>query len=95
MLLDNGSLQDGEPNLAGTARRPVLRLSSPTAAEIDAAGGDLVTVTGRLGSITLPLVVTVMADRVVWVPMKSPGSAVRAGLGCAPGDLVHIGKAVS
>ncbi|MBA3419547.1 MAG: NADH-quinone oxidoreductase subunit G [Geodermatophilaceae bacterium] len=90
LLLDEGSLQDGEPHLAGTARRPVLRLSVGTAREIGASAGDLVTVTGAKASITLPLVVTVMPDRVVWVPMKSPGSAVRAGLGSAPGDVVAI-----
>ncbi|MEJ7705325.1 MAG: molybdopterin dinucleotide binding domain-containing protein [Geodermatophilaceae bacterium] len=84
MLLDDGTLQAGEPNLAGTARRPVLRLSATTAHEIGAAAGDLITVTGQRGSITLPLVVTVMADRVVWVPMKSPRSAVRAELGSPP-----------
>jgi len=93
MLLDDASLQDGEPNLAGTARRPVLRLSAATALEIGAAIGDPVTVTGRHGSITLPLVVTAMVDRVVWVPMKSAGSAVRSGLGAVPGDIVQITKA--
>nr|MBA2552289.1 molybdopterin-dependent oxidoreductase [Geodermatophilaceae bacterium] len=93
MLLDDASLQDGEPNLAGTARRPVLRLSAATALEIGAAIGDPVTVTGRHGSITLPLVVTAMVDRVVWVPMKSAGSAVRSGLGAVPGDIVQIIKA--
>ena len=44
MLLDNGRLQDGEPHLAGTARKPVVRLSADTAAEIGAADGDAVTV---------------------------------------------------
>lgn len=29
MLIDRGRLQDGEPNLAGTARTPVVRLSPP------------------------------------------------------------------
>src|SRR5271156_2769992 len=37
MLLDDGRLQDGEPYLAGTARTPLLRLSSDTAAEIGVA----------------------------------------------------------
>src|SRR5690606_3026218 len=31
MLLDNGRMQDGEENLAGLARTPVLRLSAATA----------------------------------------------------------------
>jgi NADH-quinone oxidoreductase subunit G len=70
----------------------VLRLSATTAHEIGAAAGDLITVTGQRGSITLPLVVTVMADRVVWVPMKSPRSAVRAELGSPPGAVVVIAR---
>ena len=40
MLLDEGRMQDGEPHLAGTARKPVVRLSADTAAEIGAADGD-------------------------------------------------------
>jgi len=94
MLLDLGSLQDGEEHLAGTARRPVARLSPATAAELDAVDGDHITVTGPRGAITLPLVVTVMPERVVWVPMRSTGSHVRAGLGAAPGEIVAIAKAV-
>ena len=35
MLLDGGSLQDGEDALAGTARTPVVRLSEATAAEVE------------------------------------------------------------
>ena len=90
MLLDEGSLQDGEEHLAGTARRPVLRLAPATAQELGAVDGDQVTVTGAAGSITLPLVTTVMPERVVWVPMNSAGSAVRGGLGSAPGHVVRI-----
>ncbi|MEJ7705443.1 MAG: molybdopterin dinucleotide binding domain-containing protein [Geodermatophilaceae bacterium] len=90
MLLDEGSLQDGEEHLAGTARRPVLRLAPATAPELGAVDGDQVTVTGAAGSITLPLVTTVMPERVVWVPMNSAGSAVRGGLGSAPGHVVRI-----
>ena len=93
MLLDEASLQEGEPHLAGTARRPVARMSPSTAAELGLVDGQPVAVTGRTGSITLPLVATVMPDRVVWVPMRSAGSAVRAGLGSAPGQLVTIAAA--
>jgi NADH-quinone oxidoreductase subunit G len=94
MLLDLGSLQDGEEHLAGTARRPVARLSPATAAELGAVDGDSVTVTGPIGTITLPLVVTPMPDQVVWVPMRSTGSQVRAALGAAPGDVVTLARAV-
>ena len=38
-LLDDGSLQDGEPFLAGTAKSPRLHLSAATAAEIGAVEG--------------------------------------------------------
>ncbi len=91
MLLDNGRLQDGEPHLAGTARKPVVRLSADTAAEIGAADGDAVTVSTARGSITLPLSVTDMPDRVVWLPLNSPGSAVHRQLGVTVGSIVRIG----
>jgi NADH-quinone oxidoreductase subunit G len=91
MLLDEGRLQDGEPYLAGTARTPVLRLSADTAAEINAADGDAVTVSTSRGSITLPLTITDMPDRVVWLPLNSPGSAVHRELGVTVGSVVQIG----
>jgi NADH-quinone oxidoreductase subunit G len=93
MLLDAGRLQDGEPQLAGTARPPVVRLSGATAAEIGAADGDLVSVGSDRGSITLPLSITEMPDRMVWLPLNSPGSAVQAQLGVTTGTVVTIGKA--
>nr|WP_231984478.1 NADH-quinone oxidoreductase subunit G [Mycobacterium sp. E342] len=93
MLLDNGRMQDGEPHLAGTARKPVVRLSPGTAAEIGAADGDAVTVSTPRGSISLPLVVTDMPDRVVWLPLNSPGSAVHRRLGVTLGSTVQIGVA--
>jgi len=91
MLLDEGRLQDGEPYLAGTARTPVVRLSADTAAEIGAADGDAVTVSTPRGSITLPLTVTDMPDRTVWLPLNSPGSAVHRELGVTIGSIVGIG----
>ncbi|BBX99676.1 NADH-quinone oxidoreductase subunit G [Mycobacterium seoulense] len=91
MLLDNGRMQDGEPHLAGTARQPVVRLSADTAAEIGAADGDAVTVSTPRGSISLPLVITDMPDRVVWLPLNSPGSAVHRKLGVTLGSTVKIG----
>ena len=90
MLLDSGRLQDGEPHLAGTARPVVVRLSASTAAEIGAADGESVTVSTPGGSITLPLEVTDMLDRVVWLPLNSPGSTVYATLRTSVGDVVSI-----
>ncbi|MBS9533694.1 NADH-quinone oxidoreductase subunit G [Mycobacterium sp. M1] len=90
MLLDAGLMQDGEPNLAGTARVPVVRLSAQTATEIGAFGGDAVSVVTDRGAVTLPLVITEMPDRVVWLPMNSAGSAVHRELGATAGSVVRI-----
>jgi len=93
MLLDAGRLQDGEPYLAGTARAPIVRLSAATAAEIGVAEGDLVSVSTDRGDIMLPLAITDMGDRVVWLPLNSPGSAVHQQLGVTVGTVVSIGRA--
>ena len=91
-LLDAGRLQDGEPYLAGTARPPVVRLSADCAAEIGVREGDPVTVESERGAVTLPLAITDLPYRVVWLPMNSPGSAVHRQLG-GPGDVVRIRRA--
>jgi NADH-quinone oxidoreductase subunit G len=88
MLLDAGRMQDGEPYLAGTAKPVVARMSAPTAAEIGADGK--VTVASEHGEITLPLEITDMPDRVVWLPANSPGSAVHRDLGLQAGGVVKI-----
>ncbi|MBU9764151.1 NADH-quinone oxidoreductase subunit G [Mycobacterium sp. TNTM28] len=93
LLLDAGRLQDGEPYLAGTAVSPVARLSAATAAEIGVAPGDPVTASTDRGSITLPLVVAEMPDRVVWLPTNSPGSAIHRQLGVNAGALVALSPA--
>jgi len=89
-LLDDGRLQDGEKYLAGTARRPAVRLSAATAAEIGAAEGGPVTVRTDAGSVTLPLRLAALPDRVVWLPTNSPGSHVRATLSADTGAIVTL-----
>ncbi|MBK5307644.1 MAG: NADH-quinone oxidoreductase subunit G [Frankiaceae bacterium] len=89
-LLDDGSLQDGEPFLAGTAKQPRLHLSAATAAEIGASQGDPVTVSTDRGSITLPLVVADLPDGVVWLPTRTPDAAIRRDLAAAHGDVVRL-----
>ena len=89
-LVDNGSLQDGDGHLAGTARTPVARISKSTAADLGVADGDPVTVGTARGAITLPALLTDMVDGVVWVPTNSPGSSVRRTLGVTEGALVDI-----
>jgi NADH-quinone oxidoreductase subunit G len=89
-LIDVGTLQRDEPELAGTARPPVARIGAGTARGLGLADGDRVTVSGALGSVTLPVRVTAMPDSVVWLPMRSPGSEVRTGLGTGPGGVVRL-----
>src|SRR5262249_45827687 len=92
-LIDLGSLLDGDEELAGTARMPVVRLSKSRAAELGVAEGDAVTVGTRRGALTLPLAITDMPDAVVWLPTNSPGSTVRRTLGVPAGSLVTIAAA--
>jgi NADH-quinone oxidoreductase subunit G len=90
LLLDQGRLQDGEPYLAGTARAACARMSAGTAAEAGVSDGDKVTVVTERGSLTLPVEVTEMPDRVVWLPTNSAGSAVRAQLVAGHGTRVTL-----
>jgi NADH-quinone oxidoreductase subunit G len=95
MLLDQGRLQDGDDALAATRHAAVARLSAATAAEAGVADGDPLTVTGPAGTVTLPLVVTPMPDRVVWVPLNSVGGGVASDTGARPGQVVGVGAADS
>jgi NADH-quinone oxidoreductase subunit G len=40
--------------------------------------------------VTLPVRITPMPDRVVWLPMRSPGSEIRTDLGSGPGAVVRL-----
>jgi NADH-quinone oxidoreductase subunit G len=89
LMLDNGSMQDGEKYLRATARTPVCRVS-PTAYDAVLHGGTMVTLTGDRGSITLPVeVADDMADGTVWVPANSTGNGVLADL-ASPGSGVRL-----
>ncbi|GIF65407.1 NADH-quinone oxidoreductase subunit G [Asanoa ishikariensis] len=89
-LIDLGSLLDGNEELAGTARPPVVRLDKVTAEAIGVADGDAVTVgTGR-GAVTLPAMITEMPAGVVWLPTNSPGATTRRTLGVTSGAVVSI-----
>jgi NADH-quinone oxidoreductase subunit G len=92
-LLDAGRMQDGEPNLAGTARAAVARMSAVTAGEVGAGEGGKVTVATERGVITVPAEIADMPDRVVWLPTNSAGCAVRAELGAGHGSLVTLRSA--
>jgi NADH-quinone oxidoreductase subunit G len=89
-LLDEGSLQDGEPFLAGTAAKPVARLSPATAEAAGLADGETVVVSHGSTRVSLPLAVTDgMVDHVVWLPTNSRGSRVRT----PGGTVVGLAKA--
>lgn len=93
LLLDQGVLQEGDAALAGTRHAALARLSQTTAEETGVKDGDLLAVTGPAGSVRLPLRVTAMPDRVVWLPLNSTGGGVAADTGAQPGDLVKISAA--
>jgi len=97
-LLDSGRMQDGEPSLAGTARPVVARMSAATAAQAGVADGDKVTVATGQGSVTVPVEVVSMADRVVWLPAAGlpradttpPQGAPYPGVRGGPGSTVYV-----
>ncbi len=92
-LLDAGRMQDGEPNLAGTARPSLARMSAATAASAGTTDGAKVTVTTSHGAITVPVEIADMPDRVVWLPANSAGSAVRRDLHAGHGSVVTVRSA--
>ncbi|MGW1026631.1 NADH-quinone oxidoreductase subunit G [Streptomyces sp. NPDC002577] len=94
LLLDLGRLQDGDEALAGTRHAAVARLSAATAGEAGVKDGDVLAVTGPAGATQLPLQITEMPDRVVWLPLNSTGTGVASDTGARPGELVRIGPAV-
>ncbi|TCO65271.1 NADH-quinone oxidoreductase subunit G [Actinocrispum wychmicini] len=89
-LLDNGSLQADEPHLAGTARRPVARLSAHTAEVLGVAGAEAVTVATDRGSVTLPVEYADVPDGVVWLPGNSGDATLRRTLGVGHGAPVNV-----
>ncbi|MEU1374319.1 NADH-quinone oxidoreductase subunit G [Streptomyces triculaminicus] len=94
LLLDRGRLQDGDEALAGTRHEALARLSPATAAEAGVRDGEVLAVTGPAGTVRLPLRVTPMPDRVVWLPLNSVGGGVASDAGARPGELVRIGADV-
>ncbi|MEH0428138.1 MULTISPECIES: NADH-quinone oxidoreductase subunit G [Streptomyces] len=93
LLLDQGRLQDGDDALAGTRHAAHARVSAATAAEAGVKNGDVLAVSGPAGVVELPLQITEMPDRVVWLPLNSTGSGVASDTGAQPGALVRIGPA--
>ncbi|MFF5080711.1 NADH-quinone oxidoreductase subunit G [Actinoplanes sp. NPDC000266] len=89
-LIDLGSMTEGDAVLAGTARTPLARIGKDLAEELGVADGDALTVGTDRGAITLPVAITDLPPRVVWLPTNSPGSTLRRSLGVTAGAVVRL-----
>jgi NADH-quinone oxidoreductase subunit G len=94
-LLDNGSLQDEEPHLAGTARDAVAKISAATAARLNVALPGTITIGTDHGWLTVDAEVAEMPDDVVWMPTNSGAIAVRPLLAAGHGSVVRLGSAAA
>jgi len=92
-LLDLGTLQAGEENLAGTSRPTVAVISPKRAADMGVVDGDQLKISTQQGSVTLSALVENIHDDAVWAPRNSRGSALLANLGVAHGAVVTVVKA--
>jgi NADH-quinone oxidoreductase subunit G len=92
-LLDIGSLQDGEANLAGTARKTVAVISPKRAAAIGVKDGELVKISNNNGAAVLPVLIEAIHDDAVWAPRNSAGSELLRTLGVASNSVVTVVKA--
>jgi NADH-quinone oxidoreductase subunit G len=92
-LIDDGRLQDGDEAMRQTARKPVVLVNPATLAELGVAAGDLVSLTGPLGSVELPVGVADLAEGTVWAPASAPGASVRHLVGPAGSPVTLTGGA--
>jgi NADH-quinone oxidoreductase subunit G len=89
-LIDAGRGQDGEPNLAGTAKPARVLLSKQAAADLGISDGQPVQVSTAHGSVTAPAVIAEAVDAVVWLPTNHRELSARATLGAVHGDPVTV-----
>ena len=92
-LLDKGSLQDGEENLAGTARQSVVVISQSRASSLSVKESDLVRVSNDYGAVTLPCTIEDIDDSSVHLPRNSLGSQLFRNLGVVSNSIVKVAKA--
>jgi len=90
LLLDLGTLQEGEANLAGTARTARAHISSNRAAALGVKNDELVRISSERGSLTLPVSIVDIADDSVWVPRNSLNSQVIPTLGFSSGVVTVV-----
>jgi len=92
-LLDKGSLQDGEENLAGTARKSVVVISNSRAAKIGVKESELVRVSNEYGAITLPCLIAGIEESSIWLARNSLSSQLIRNLGAVSNTVVKVAKA--
>jgi NADH-quinone oxidoreductase subunit G len=92
-LLDKGSLQDGEENLAGTARASVAVISKARASNLGVKDNDLVRISNSYGAVTLPCMVANIDDSSVWLPRNSSNCQLIRNLGVVGNSIVKVAKA--
>jgi NADH-quinone oxidoreductase subunit G len=91
-LLDLGTLQQGEENLAGTARATVAVISPKRAGALGVVDGDKLKISTSLGSVTLNALLEDIHDDALWAPRNSRGSQLLVNLGVAHGAVVSVVK---
>ena len=92
-LLDMGTLQKGEDNLAGTSRKTVAVISPKRAQALGVADGDQLKISTSLGYVNLSALVEDIHDDAIWAPRNSRGSQLLINLGVAHGAVVTVVKA--
>jgi NADH-quinone oxidoreductase subunit G len=92
-LLDKGSLQDGEENLAGTARKSVVVISNSRAVKIGVKESELVRVSNEYGAITLPCLIADIEESSIWLARNSLSSQLIRNLGAVSNTVVKVAKA--
>jgi len=92
-LLDLGTLQEGEENLAGTARQTVAVISEKRAQALGVTDGDLLKISTAEGFVTLPALIENIHDDALWAPRNSRGSQLLTKLNAVHGEVVTVVRA--
>lgn len=91
-LLDLGTLQKGEENLAGTARESVAVISPNRAQTLGVIDGDILKISTSVGSVTLATLIEEIHDDAIWAPRNSLDSQLLVNLDASHGEVVTVVK---
>ena len=92
-LLDKGSLQEGEDNLAGTARATTAVISQSRASALSVKDGELIRVSNTYGAVTLSCTIADIDNSAIWLPRNSTNSQLIKVLGTVGNSIVKVSKA--